>query len=159
MKRFLAVLLLTLLLGGCHGREPTATDLLAKLLTMPDAPTVEIYFSEAMPDEAGYLSKEDVALLYNGQSPARLSDGYSIALGKDDRIYEIHLYHALDLDKAEIIESYLRTRQTILASRDNYFYDPDTIAPGAVIWRQGKWVCLLVTDHNDLAREILQDAL
>ncbi|MBQ8382055.1 MAG: hypothetical protein IJX47_02495 [Clostridia bacterium] len=159
MKRLLAIGLLVLLLGGCHGRAPTATDLLAKLLTGADVPSVEIYFDGAMPEETGYLSEEESALLYNGHLPSKLSDEYAVALCKDDRIYEIHLYHALDTDKAEAIESHLRQRQTLLAGRENLFYDPDSSAAGSVIWRKGKWVCLLVTDDNERAREILRGAL
>ncbi|MBQ8288489.1 MAG: hypothetical protein IJX76_06940 [Clostridia bacterium] len=159
MKRLLIIGMLALLLSGCGGREPTATDLLAKLLTMSEVPAVEVYFGGAMPEEAGYLSKEESALLYNGHLPSELSDEYAIALCKDDRIYEIHLYHALDTDKAEAIESHLRQRQTLLAGQDNYFYDSDSPAAGSVIWRQGKWVCLLVTDDNERAREILRDAV
>ncbi len=159
MKRILILLTAVLLLGGCRGREPTATDLLAKLITATHMPAAEIYFGGAFYEETGYLSEEASRLLYDGHIPAKLSDEYAVALSKDDRIVEIHLYHALDAEKADAIESQLRMRQNALVNRENYFYDPDGIAQEAVIWRRGKWVCLLVTADNDAARDVLKSML
>ncbi|MBQ7353936.1 MAG: hypothetical protein IJW62_00285 [Clostridia bacterium] len=161
MKRILLGLLVggVLLLFGCGRDEPTATDLLALLLGETDMPAAEIYFGGAMADETGYLSEEIAELLYCGHSPTGLADDYAVALCKDDRSVEIHLYHALDAQAADAIEARLQIRKTLLANRDQYLYDPDSIAPGAVIWRKGKWVCLLVTPDNEAARASLNDNL
>lgn len=159
MKRIMILLALLLFLGGCRERDPTATDLLAKLLTETKIPTATIYFAGAFPEETGYLSEEAGARLYNGHIPAKLSDDFAIALCKDDRVLEIHLYHALDDEKADAIESQLRMRQSILSNQEYYYYDPDTVAPGAVVWRSEKWVCLLVTADNEKAREVLRAML
>lgn len=161
MKRILLMLVVAslLLFGGCGRNEPTATDLLAVLLGETDMPAAEIYFIGAMADEAGYLSEDVAELLYCGHSPAGLADDYAVALCRDDRSVEIHLYHALDAQAADAIEARLQIRKTLLANRDQYLYDPDSIAPGAVIWRKGKWVCLLVTPDNEVARATLNDML
>lgn len=160
MKRLISLLLLwTLILVSCSRNEPTATDLLAKLLASVEAPPMEIYFNGAVPEAVGYLSQTDSDALYEGHTPAKLSDEYALALCRDDRIYEVHLYHALDADRAEQIETILRRRQGALLKQENYLYDPDSPAAGSTVYRNGRWVCLLVTDDNQTAREILKDAL
>lgn len=159
MKRIALLFSLLLLCSGCNAPTPTATDLLAKLLAYPDIPAVTVYFQGALAGETGYLSGEEFRRLYGGQDPARLSDEYAIALGKDDSIYEIHLFHALDAEKAEAIEANLRYRQALLWKQDTAFYDPDNPAAGSIIWKRGKWVCLLVTNDNERAVEVLKNAL
>ena len=159
LKRVLLPILLIALLSGCRNRAPTATDLLAQLLADGDTPVMEIYFDGAMTEEKGYLSEENERLLYGGRLPSALADEYAVALCKDDRIYEIHLYHALDSEKAEILEGCLQRRQMLLAEKENCFYEPDGFAASAVIWRRGKWVCLLVTGDNEAAGKTLRDAL
>lgn len=159
MKRILILcLVLLMMIAGCTRNEPTATDLLAKLLSLPDTPSMTVYFEGAMPENDGYLAVEEEQQLYDGQSPGALSDEYAIALCRDDRVYEIHIFHSLDVEKGEQIENILRRRQTILQKQENYLYDPQNPGAGAVIWRKGKWVCLLVTTDNDSAKEILRRA-
>lgn len=159
MKSVALLLSILLLCSGCNRQAPTATDLMAKLLAPADTPAVRIYFNGASAEDSGYLSREECLSLYAGQNPVALSDEFAIALCKDDRIYEIHLYHALDAEKAEAIESCLRQRQTLLLKQDNYFYDPDHSAAASVVWKKGKWVCLLVTHDNERAMECLRGAI
>ncbi len=148
-----------ILLTGCQKNTPTATDLLAKLLSTAETPRTMIYFEGAMPDDEGCLSEETEQKLYDGRSPCSLADEYAIALCSDDRVYELHIFHSLDMEKTEQIENALRRRQTILQKQENYLYDPQNPGAGAVIWRKGKWVCLLVTTDNDSAKEILKRML
>lgn len=160
MKRMLIVWMSTILLiTGCQRNQPTATDLMAKLLSMQDTPSMTVYFEGAMPEDEGYLSAIEEMKLYEGHSAASLADEYAIALCTDDRIYEIHIFHSLDMEKSEQIEGVLRRRQILLQKQENYLYDPQSPGAGAIIWRQGKWVCLLVTTDNDSAKEILLNAL
>ncbi len=160
MTRVLCLILIVgAMISGCTRQEPTATDLLAKLLAKDDVRTVVIYFNGAQPEGEGYLSLESEKRLYNGHDLALLSDEYAIALGQDDRLYEIHLYHALDHGKAEAIENRLRDRQLLLSKQELYYYDSENRGAEAIVWRKGKWVCLLVTDDNESMREILLDAL
>lgn len=159
MKRVMIIgIFIALLFTGCHKNRPTATDLLAKLLSIQDTPSMTIHFEGAMPEEEGYFPINEELKLYDGHSATSLADEYAIALCSDDRIYEIHIYHSLDLDKAEQIETVLRRRQTLLQKQDNYLFDPQSPGAGAVIWRNGKWVCLLVTDDNDAAKDILRNS-
>ena len=160
MKRAILIWMIwAILLTGCQRTEPTATDLLAKVLSSQETPQVEIYFHGAMLSDSGYLSNETEETLYQGQSPKTLSDEFAIALCQGDQVYEIHIFHGLDAEKAEQIEHILSRRQTVLQKQENYLYDPENPGAGATIWRQGKWVCLLVTNENDHAKEILRDAL
>lgn len=159
MKRIALLLSLLMLCSGCNKSAPTATDLMAKLLAYSDLPVMQIYFNGAAFEDIGYLSREQSADLYCGQDPMSLSDEYAIALCKDDRICEIHLYHALDAEKADAIEAYLRKRQTLLLKKEYYFYDTDHPAASSVIWKKGKWVCLLVTHDNERAICRLREAL
>lgn len=160
MKRVWALCMIgIILLVGCQKNEPTATDLLAKLLSSPETPGMIIYFEGAMSDDEGYLSEEAEQKLYDGRSPCSLSDEYAIALCSDDRVYELHIFHSLDMEKTEQIENALRRRQTLLQKQENYLYDPQNPGAGAVIWRKGKWVCLLVTADNDTAKDILKRTL
>ena len=160
MKRMLALCMTLLIVTtGCQRSEPTATDLMAKLLSLPDTPSMTVYFEGAMPEDDGYLPIEEIGKLYVGQSPVELSDAFAIALCRDDRVFEIHIFHSLDSEKAEQIENILRRRQTLLQKQENYLYDPDNPGAGAAIWRQGKWVCLLVTTDNDTAKKILRNAI
>ena len=159
MKRALSWIILLIVLTGCERARPRATDLLAKLLSMPNTPQMEVYFEGAMHSEVGYLSAETEEMLYDGQSPKALSDEYAIALCRDDQVYEIHIYHALDAQRAEQIEHILARRQLILQKQENYLYDPENPGAGAVIWRREKWVCLLVTTDNDNAKDIIRHAV
>ncbi len=151
----MGILTVVILLTGCSGKRMNATDILARVLSQSNTPVMSIYFDGAVPDEEGYLAEEESKLLYGGQSPGDLSVRYAIALGKDDRIYEIHLYWALDHAKADQISRLLENRRTLLCKQENYLYDPDSIAAGAMIWRKGKWVALLVTDENSQIAELL----
>lgn len=155
-KRFVLFLLLPCLLTACRQKSPTATDLLAKLLTLPDTPAVSIYFSGAAAEEDGYLPEDAEDILYNGQSPVALAEDFAIALGRGDQIFEYHLYYALDAEKADQIETILRHRQVLLLKQGNYLYDPENPAARATVWRRGKWVGLLVTESNDAAKSLLK---
>ncbi len=144
------------LLTACGRQVPSATDLMALLLGDASHPDVQIYFDGAAENAEGWISEEKMEALYGGQSPANLSDRYAIALCKDDRVYEIHLYYALDEISASQIEELLRERLECLQQKDNYIYDPDSMAASAVVWKKGRWVCLLVTDNNQRAKQLLK---
>ena len=154
-RSLIAIVITLILLTGCNRREPTATDVMAKLLSQPSVPPMTVFFEGAMPENDGYLPLIEEEKLYGGQSPSALADEYSIALCKDDEVYEIHVFHSLDGEKAEQIENILRRRQTILQKQENYLYDPDNPGAQATVWRKGKWVCLLVTNDNEAVKELL----
>lgn len=156
MKRLLPmVCILLCVLTACQSTS-TATDLLAKILAMPPTPDTVVYFNGAGPEDSGYLTLEDTELLYSGQNPGMLSEEFAVAMGKDDHVYEVHLYLALDEEKADQIENILRGRQLLLQRKENYLYDPDSAAASAVVWRRGKWVALLATEENEAIKSILK---
>lgn len=156
MKRFLfTVCLLLCVLTSCQ-RAYTATDLLAKILAMPTTPDTVVYFHGADARDSAYLSPENTDLLYSGQNPGILAEEFALAMGKDDHVFEVHLYLALDDEKADQIENILRKRQTLLQKKDNELYDPDSSGRGATVWRKGKWVALVATEDNDAVKRILK---
>ena len=157
MKRIVSILLLAIgLLTACR-RGYTATDLLAKIMALPVARDAAIYFHGADPEGDGYLTREQGDLLYSGQDPILLSEDYVLALGKDDAVFEVHLYLALDGEKADAIELILQKRQSLLYRKENELYSP---VPGdAEVWRYGKWVALIATEDNQSVKDLLKQAL
>ena len=159
MKRLiLLVCLLTFTLTSCE-TEYTATDLLAKIMTLPIRRDAVIYFNGADADGAGYLSRENTERLYGGQSPASLSADYALALGKNDDLFEIHLYYALDAQLADEVEVILRERVYLLQKKDNELYLSDASNVGVMVWRRGNWVILLATEDNDSVKELLKSII
>lgn len=144
------------LLNACTKSVPSATDLMALLMSELDHPEMQIYFDSAAEEGEGWISDDKLEALYDGHSPVSLADAYAIALCKDDRIYEIHLYHALSLSDAVQIEELMRNRLEELQSRENTVYDPESVAPGGIVWARGRWVSLLVTENNQHAKEIMK---
>lgn len=157
MKRLMSILLLVSCLLTACGRSYTATDLLAKIMALPAARDAAIYFQGADIEGGGYLTQEQGALLYSGQDPMVLSQDYALALGKDDTVFEVHLYLALDGEKADAIELILQRRQSVLCHKDNELYTPDFV--GVEVWRKGKWVALIATEDNQSIKELLKQVL
>lgn len=156
----LAVLLIgSLSLSSCNKQSPSATDLMALLLAELDHPDMTLYFESAPKEGEGWLSEEKLTALYGGHSTSILAEKYAIALCKDDRIYEIHLYYALNATAASQIEELLRGRLEELQQKENYLYDADSLASSGNVWRKGNWVCLLVTENNAKAKAIIKDRL
>lgn len=145
-----------ILLNACSKPDASATDLMALLLSELAHPEMQLYFDGAAEEAEGWLSEDDAEELYSGHSPTSLSDQYAIALCKDDRIYEIHLYDALSTKAASQIEEFLRERLETLQRKENYLYDPESFAPSGVVWQKGRWVCLLVTEDNQSAKALLK---
>ena len=139
--------------------EYTATDLLAKIMTLPIGRDAVIYFAGADADGVGYLSREETHRLYGGEEPSALSADYALALGKDDEVFEIHLYHALDAQMADEVEEILRERVSLLQKKENELYLSDSPTVTAVVWRKGNWVALLATDDNESVKELLKSIL
>ncbi len=148
-----------LILGGCAKQLPSATDLMALLLSELDHPEMQIYFDGASAEGEGWLAEEKKVELYGGHSPSTLSERYAIALCKDDCIYEIHLYYALSAVAASQIEELLRGRLDELQQKENYLFDPDSAAASGIVWQRGRWVCLLVTEDNAAAKELLKQRI
>lgn len=155
--RIIACLIgLTVTLLSCRGESASATDLMALLLSELEHPEMQLYFDGAAEEGEGWLSDEKLLSLYSGHSPSDYADQYAIALCKDDRIYEIHLYDALNATAASQIEELLRDRLEELQQKENYLYDPDSAAPFGIVWKRGRWVCLLVTEDNQLAKDLIK---
>lgn len=129
---------------------------MALLLSELEHPEMQIYFDGAAKEGEGWLSDDKLAALYGGHSTASLAEGYAIALCKDDRIYELHLYYALSSPDAAQIEELLRARLDELQRKENYLYDPDSVAESGIVWTRGRWVCLLVTEDNQLAKDLMK---
>lgn len=159
MRGFSTLLICVLILAGCSKQVPSATDLMADLLAELDHPDMEIYFDSAPEEGGGWLSAEKLSALYGGHSLSELADRYAIALNRDDRIYELHLYYALSATAASQIEELLRGRLEELQQKENYLYDPDSLAPSGIVWKKGNWVCLLVTEDNAKAKSIIKDRI
>lgn len=156
---FCALMSCLLILGGCARQLPSATDLMALLLSELEHPDMQIYFDGASAEGEGWLAEEKKVELYGGHSPSALSQRYAIALCKDDRIYEIHLYYALSAVAASQIEELLRGRLDELQQKENYLFDPDSAAASGIVWQRGRWVCLLVTEDNAAAKELLKQRI
>lgn len=147
------------ILSACAKQPPSATDLMALLLSELEHPEMEIYFDGAAEEASGWLAKDRSEALYGGHLPTESAARYAIALCKDDRIYEIHLYYALNATAATQIEELLRGRLETLQQKENYLYDPDSLAASGIVWKRGKWVCLLVTEDNRLAKSLLKERI
>ena len=159
MKR-LGVLLgvLVCLLCAC-GNQYTSTDLLAQIMALPTARDAMIYFKGADADDAGYLTQEDSLLLYGGKDPAVLSVDYALALGKDDSIFEVHIYRGLDVQQADEVELILRERLNRLQKKENEFYLSDGSMLSGTVWRKGNWIVLAVCDDNESILQLLRSKL
>lgn len=161
-RRLSLLLLITILcnaavmLSACGQKEASATDLMALLLAELDHPEMQLYFDSAPAESEGWLADEKLAALYGDHSPSSLADRYAIALCKDDRMYEIHIYYALNATAASQLEELLRGRLETLQQKENYLYDPDSVAESGIVWRKGRWVCLLVTEDNAAAKKCLK---
>lgn len=159
IRRLSALYACLLLLAACSKQIPSATDLMADLLAALEHPDMAIYFDSAPEEGEGWLSEEELSALYGGHSTAALADRYAIALCRDDRIYELHLYYARSATAASQIEELLRGRLEELQKRENYLYDPDSLAASGIVWKNGNRVCLLVTEDNAKAKEIIKDRI
>ena len=159
MKRLCLLLCAVLVLLNACRSQYTATDLMAKILTVSEGRSVTIYFSKAETEGEGYLSAENIMLLYNGMNPTVLSEDYAIALSKDDELFEVHLYRALNTDNAEEIESVLQARMLLLQSEEKGWYVGENPAERAILMRSGNWVALLVTEDNAAVKELLSSML
>lgn len=146
-------------LFSCAQKQASATDLMAHLLGSLDHPEMQIYFDGAAEEGDGWLSDTQIEALYGGHSPVSLAEQYSIALCKADRIYEIHLFNALNTTAADQIEELLRGRLEQLQQKGNYLYDADSFAATGIVWKRGRWVCLLVTEDNALAKALLKERI
>ena len=154
MKRIFLILGVLLCLLSACGKEYTATDLLAKITVLPIHRDAVIYFRGADIEGSGYLSKETAELLYSGQNLLPLCDDFALLLGKDDRLFEVHLYHAADGEKADAIDLILQQRQSLLLCKDNGLYASDP--PNVEVWRKGMWIVLMATDDNPSVKELLK---
>ncbi len=155
MKRILPLVCILLCLFTSCGEPYTATDLLAKIMSLPIKRDAVICFYGADEEGEGYLSNEKSSLLYSNQDPMAMAEDFAIALGKDDAVFEVHLYHALDGEKADAIELILQKRQSLLLRKDNELYTSESYA-NATVWREGRWVALLATDDNESVKQLLK---
>lgn len=147
------------LLSACSKPPPSATDLMAILLSELEHPEMQLYFEGALQEGDGWIAQETMETLYCGKLPAEYAADYAIALCKDDRIYEIHLYYALNATAASQIEEFLRGRLEAIQQKENYLFDPDSAAASGIVWKRGKWVCLLVTEDNGYAKTLLKERI
>ena len=159
MKRLVVLVgVLVCLLSACR-MHYTSTDLLAQILALPTARDAKIYFKGADSDDEGYLPLEDRLLLYRGKDPTELSEDYALALGKDDSLFEVHIYRGLDAQQADEVEVILRDRLNRLQKKENEFYLSDGSMIGGTIWRKGNWIVLIVCDDNESVLQLLRTKL
>ena len=155
-KSFIRLLALCVLcsciLNSCVGRSPGATDLLFDALdALGSFPAYEIFYSGAPEYSESLLNTEHSELLYRDKNMASYAESFAIALGKDDELWELHVFVALSAGDAGFIENALIRRLDILQTRDIYIYDPEIYekrVQDARVLRHGRVVCLSICDDN-----------
>jgi hypothetical protein len=153
-KTAILLLALTLIfsLASCSQKTPSATDLLFDALnTLECVPPYDIFYGEAPKHSGSYMTSENAYLLYKDCDMTSYAESFACALGKDDSVWEIHIFVALSVGDAGFIENALEKRLDILRNKEIYVYDNDAYESrisDAKVFRNGKTVCLTVCDDN-----------
>ncbi|MBE6619248.1 MAG: hypothetical protein E7626_05650 [Ruminococcaceae bacterium] len=156
MKKTLALLIALLsVFSSCQRKLPSAADLIFEVLgALDDVPAYAIYYSDAPKYSGSTLSPEDAELLYRDCDMCSYAESFAVALGKDDSVWEIHVFIALSAGDAGFIEDALTRRLEMLRDDDIYVYDAETYESrieSAKVVREGRLVCLTVCGDNALA--------
>lgn len=155
MKKTVTLLLSLLLIvsfSSCSKKAPSATDLLFDALdTLDTLPPYDIFYSEAPKYSESFMTGEDAYLLYKDEDMTSYTESFACVLGRDDSVWEIHIFVALSAGDAGFIENALEKRLHILQNKEIYVYDSDAYEArieDAKVFRDGKVVCLVVCDEN-----------
>lgn len=155
MKKTASILLCLLLIfsfTSCSKKELSATDLLFDALdTLDYTPPYDIFYSEAPKYSESHMTSESAYLLYKDEDMTSYAESFACVLGKDDSVWEIHIFVALSAGDAGFIENALEKRLNILQNKEIYVYDIEAYearVADAKVFRDGKVVCLVVCDDN-----------
>lgn len=152
IKSLLITILSLLLFVSCQNSTPSATEILFDALdSIDNLPPYEIFYSGAPSYSESVLSDRDAELLYKDPNISRYAESFACALGKDDSIWEIHIFIALSAGDAGFIENALTRRLEILQNQEIYIYDPEAYekrVEDARVFRDGKIVVLTLCDDN-----------
>jgi hypothetical protein len=158
-KYLLLILLLLLsLLLGCTKEQISPLELLDLALAADeDHPVCEIYFEKG--EDENRLDETDLLTLYNGEDPTKLATSYAICLGKDDRVYEIHLFQLADDQNRESLKKILYKRIDLIQNKEIYLYDPEnyeTVSSFARVFEKGRILALLITPQPETIQDVLK---
>ena len=167
MKRVLPFLLVLLLcLAGCGGKKEfpdtvnCSTILEAAQKAAADLPAFENRYTDA----EGNLDAYTLSLFADGKytecEEYGLLDGYARYLSGGTTTYEIDVLKAADQAGAAKLEELLSRRMQSMRSGDKAMYDPEfeRRMSDALLYRDGLYAILLITDDNNAARDAI-DAL
>ncbi len=153
MKKIVLILAFIIILSSCTERRPQhATDLLFDALAaLESVPAYDVYYSEAPKYSESFMSPETASLLYGDADMTSYAESFACVLGRDDSVWEIHIFVSLSAGDAGFIENALEKRLHILQNKEIYVYDSEAYekrVASAKILRDGKVVCLAVCDDN-----------
>ena len=162
MHRFCSPLLVCLacclVLTGC-AQDLTADELAFRLLNLyPQLPPCSQFVKDGEAYTAGYLSPEDFALLYTGES-TRLSEwdkieDFRLVLSDSTTFFELHVICAKTASDTDEIAKLLKRRADLLALHNKG--EEDLPAREPLIFVSGRYAILVATDDNEAAARLLE---
>ena len=162
-KRRILLFLLTviLLLGSCSS-ELTADGLAFRLLNLyPSLPPCSQYIKHGEKYEVGYLSPEDFAYLYTGESVKlpewNTIEDFRLILSDTTAFFEIHVIRAKTTDQADEIAKLLDRRARLLSLHNKL--NDDYPAEDPLVYVSGRYAILVATADNESARRLLDKLL
>ena len=144
-KFFLLLCVLSLLLCACNRETVPTTDLLATLLSLPNAspPDADIYFAQGAADAR---LEQIVDRLYGADAAVltHLAD-YAVFLGRSTSLYEIHILRAISPSDVPILRRLLDARAKLLCLATEEGHPTER---NAVVCERGQLLFLFATPCN-----------
>lgn len=157
MKKFVFVILFTLMLCSCQAPYKTAADVMSRL----DISNGIIYKNDKDICEAEYISPEELGYLYYGESTplAELDymESYCIYLSQGKSISELHIFEAKYQSDVEALKRMLKSRSDFLSApginpnSSDFFCDTEAECE---ILSRGRFVFLVVGDTKERTKSI-----
>ena len=147
MRRLCAlVCMLLLLLCACNKQTAYATDLLAELVSLSNAPApdADIYFAQGTREARLDTVLQD---LYGAETDVlvRLAD-YAVLLGRSTTLYEIHILRPVSAADTPALRRMLEARAKLLCLATE---EGHTTNPNAIVCEADGLLFLFATPHNE----------
>ena len=156
-------LLISILFSSCAKKAPYATDILFDALeSEKDLPAYNIYYSGAPEYSESIMNEEKCLKLYRDADMTSYAESFACALGRDDLIWEMHIFFARSLGDAGFIENALVRRLNIIQNKEIYMYDIESYekrVAGGKVFRDGKVVFLVICDSTQEIIDTIKKAL